>query len=134
MSSKPSMALAALLAAGAACSLPAAAEQDRQQGMVVVRDAQTGQLRNATPAEVKALRAQETRRGLVAPEAASAVTIRRDGTMQKHLGERGMVYSVVTRDANGKLGTQCVNGEDAAKAALEHPAPATKQEHDHESR
>jgi hypothetical protein len=134
MSSKPSMALAALLAAGAACSLPAAAEQDRQEGMVVVRDAQTGQLRNATPAEVKALRAQETRRGLVAPEPPSAVTIRSDGTMQKRLGERGMVYSVVTRDADGKLGTQCVKGEEAAQAALERPAPANQQEHHHEIR
>jgi hypothetical protein len=102
--------------------------------MVVVRDAQTGQLRNATPAEVKALRAQQLRRGLAAPEAPSPVTIRRDGTMQKRLGERGMVYSVVTRNADGKLDTQCVTGEDAAKAALERPVPATQPEHDHGTR
>jgi hypothetical protein len=130
---KPSMALVALLAAGAG-GLPAAAEPDRQEGMVVVRDAQTGQLRNPTPSEVKALRAQQTRRGLAEPDAASTVTIRRNGTMQKHLGERGMVYSVVTRGADGKLGMQCVNGEDAAKSALEHPAPANHQGHNHESR
>jgi hypothetical protein len=132
MSSKPSIALAALLAAGAVCGGPAAAGFDRQEGMIVVLDAQTGKLRNATPAEAKALRAQQATRSLAAPEA--AVTIRRDGTMQKHLGERGMVYSVVTRDAEGKLGSQCVNGEAAAKAALERPAPATQPEHDHESR
>jgi hypothetical protein len=134
MSSKSSMALAALLAAGAACSLPAAAEPDRQQGMVVVRDAQTGQLRNATPAEVKALRAQQSTRGLAAPDAASTITIRGNGTIQKHLGERGMVYSVAKRDADGKLGTECVTGEDAARAALERPATTTQPEHNHETR
>jgi hypothetical protein len=133
MSSKSSMALAALLAAGAACSLPAAAEPERQQGMVVVRDAQTGQLRNATPAEVKALRAQQSTRGLVAPDAAT-ITIRGNGTIQKHLGERGMVYSVARRDAYGKLGTECVTGEDAARAALERPATTTQPEHNHETR
>lgn len=137
MSSKPSIALAALLAAGAACSSVAlAAEPDRQQGMVVVRDAQTGQLRNATPAEVKALRAQQIQPGLAAAaaEAAGTVTIRQDGSMHKHLGERGMVYSVVTRGADGKLSSQCVNGEEAARAALDRHAPATQQEHNHESR
>jgi hypothetical protein len=134
MSSSTSMALAALLAASA-FSLPAAASADQQEGMVVVRDAYTGQLRNATPAEVKVLRAQETAKGLVAHEAApSAVTVRENGTRQKHLGESRMVYSVVSRDAGGKLGMQCVNGEDAANAALARPAPATQQEHDHESR
>jgi hypothetical protein len=134
MSSKPSMALAALLAAGAACSLPAAAEQDPQQGLIVVRDAQTGKLRNATPAEAKVLRAQQVRRNLVAPAATSTINVRRDGTLHKHLGERGMVYSVVTRNAEGKLDTQCVKGEEAAEAALGHPATATGQEHKHGSR
>jgi hypothetical protein len=133
MTSKPSMALAALLAAGAACSLPAAAEPDAQPGMVVVRDAQTGKMRHATPAEVKALRSQQVARTLAAPAATSPVTVRADGTMHKRLGERGMVYSVVTRDADGKLGTQCVKGDEAAQAALEHAA-ATQQEHHHEIR
>jgi hypothetical protein len=134
MSSSTSMALAALLAASG-FSLPAAASADQQEGMVVVRDAYTGQLRNATPAEVKVLRDQQTAKGLVQPEAApSAVTVRENGTRQKHLGESRMVYSVVNRNADGKLGMQCVSGEDAANATLAHPAPATQQEHVHESR
>lgn len=136
MSTKTSIALGALLAASAACSLPAAAgsEQQQQDGMVVVRDARTGQLRNATPAEVKALRAQQDARGMARPAAEPVVTIRKDGTLHKHLGERGMVYSVVTPDAKGKLDMQCVNGADAAEAAVRHPAPAPHQEHKHESR
>lgn len=133
MSSKSTIALAALLAAGA-FSVPAPARA-QQEGMVVVRDALTGQLRNATPAEVKALRAQQPARPLSAREAAeSAVTVREDGTRAKHLGERAMVYSVVARTPDGQLGMQCVKGEDAAKAALEQPAPATQPEPHHEIR
>lgn len=113
----------AALALASACA--SAGEQD---GMVVVRDVQTGLLRNATPAEVKALRAQDaTRRGLVA-EPPSPVTIRKDGTLQKRLGERSMVYSVVTRDDAGKLDMECVQGAAAADAALNQP------EHRHEIR
>ncbi len=133
MSSKTMITLAALFAAGA-LSGPAVAADPQQQGMVVVRDAQTGQLRNATPAEVKALRAQEVQRGLTRPAPPSPVTVRKDGTRQKHLGESGLVYSVVTRDADGKLQSREVSGEDAANAALKAPAPATQQEHHHADR
>jgi hypothetical protein len=132
MSSKSSMALAALLAAGA-FALPAAAEP--QDGMVVVRDPNTGKLRAPTPAELKTLQAQQKTLGLVQHGAAeSLVTIRPNGTLHKRLGESALVYSVVHRDAHGRLAMQCVKGADAANAALEDPAPATVQEHDHETR
>jgi hypothetical protein len=128
------MALAALLAASA-FSLPAAAGPDQQEGMVVVRDAATGKLRNATPAEVKELRAQETAPGMARREPApTPVTVRENGARQKHLGESRMVYSVVKRDASGKLGMQCLAGEEAANAALDRPAPAIQPEHSHETR
>lgn len=133
MSSKSSIALAALLAA-AALGVPAVAAEP-QEGMVVVRDANTGKFRAPTAAELNALEAQRTTRGLVqrgAPQ--SAVTIRPNGTVHKHLGESAMVYSVVSRDTRGKLAMQCVKGEDAANAALERTAGATQQEHDHETR
>jgi hypothetical protein len=135
MSSKTRIALAALLAAGA-LSVAAAASAEQEEGMVVVRDARTGLLRNATPAEVKALRAQDVQRGLARrqPAPPSAVTVRENGTRQKHLGERGLVYSVVTRDAGGKLAVQEVKGEDAANAALDAPAPANQQERHHADR
>jgi hypothetical protein len=123
MSTTIKLTLAALALVGTCAS---AGEQD---GMVVVRDAQTGALRNATPAEVKVLKAQESRRNLMTrqPEP-SPVVIRKDGTLHKHLGERSMVYSVVTRDDAGKLGMECVKGADAADAAL------NKEEHRHEER
>ncbi|MDQ2989429.1 MAG: hypothetical protein M3R60_10055 [Pseudomonadota bacterium] len=132
MSSKSSIALAALLASGA-FALPAAAAEP-QEAMVVVRDANTGKLRPPTAAELRVLQQQKVL-GLVKPEVEeSLVTIRPNGTVHKHLGEKAMVYSVVRRDGRGKLGMQCVKGQDAADAALAQPAPATAKEHDHETR
>jgi hypothetical protein len=133
MSRKSSMALAALLATGVFGQAAAGAEP--QEAMVVVRDATTGKLRPPTVAELRVLQAKQTVLGLVKPEVAeSVVTIRPNGTVHKHLGEKAMVYSVVRRDGHGKLGMQCVKGQNAADAALEQPAPATAKEHDHETR
>jgi hypothetical protein len=131
MTTKTAMALAALMAT--ALGAPAAASD--QEGVVVVRDPQTGKFRNATPAETKRLHAQPTAPGIAQRDPAKPdVTIRKDGTLQKHLGERGLVYSVVKRDADGKLAAECVHGEEAANAALQRQVPATAKEHDHESR
>jgi hypothetical protein len=60
--------------------------------------------------------------------------VRANGTRQKHLGERGLVYSIVSRDANGKLSAQEAIGEDAANAALTAPAPVNQPEHHHADR
>jgi hypothetical protein len=51
---------------------------------------------------------------------------------QVRLGESAQVFSVVTRGADGKLVNQCVQGESAAKSAIEQPA-ATNEEHSHEN-
>lgn len=108
------------------------AAQEQQQGMVVVRDAQTGQLRAPTPAEARAL----------APKATSAMTAQgkpsmvthASGARQVHLGERGLVYSVVTRDADGKLAEQCVHGADAADRAVHQHGEQVHIGHDKEGR
>jgi hypothetical protein len=128
-------ALASLLAV-TALTLPPCASAADQQAMVVVRDAETGQLRAATPAELKALRAQGAALRQEPPPQPSAVTTRDDGTLHKHLGESGMVYSVVTRDADGKLGMQCITGQDRANAAATQSAPADRHTGDlsHETR
>jgi len=122
--------------------LPAAAQQatqetstkaEPQDGMVVVRDAQTGQLRTPTAAEMRALqpRAPST---AVAPSQPKMVT-GPGGRRSVQLGERHLVYSVVTRGADGKLSDQCVHGVHAAENAIDQSAPAAKpEEHRHESR
>ena len=131
MSNKYLIAALPLAAAYAILVSPPAAAQ---QGMVVVRDEHTGQLRAPTPAEAQAMALQRPAAAKALPEA-SMVT-NPDGSRQVHLGERGMVYSVVTRGADGKLHGQCVHGESAAVKAAAASVPAAKhnEEHRHESR
>ncbi len=110
---------------------PAAPEAGAPAGMVVVRDAQTGQLRTPTPAEMRALQPR-TAGSALAPTQPKMVT-GPGGRRSVRLGERHMVYSVVTRGADGKLSDQCVHGVHAAENAVDHPAPAGKpQEHRHD--
>jgi hypothetical protein len=136
MSSKTLTAAAPLAAlfAALALAMPAAGAAE-QPGMVVARDPHTGQLRAPTQAELQALRAHGAAAmlGKVAP-AAPAVVARKDGVRQVRLGENAMVYSVVTRDANGKLVAQCVHGEQAANDAVKSGAPAASnhEEHSHD--
>lgn len=105
-----------------------AADQD---GMVVTRDPQTGQLRAPTPAEMKELNGQP--RLLAAPTQHTQVA-RPDTTRQVRLGDKGQVYSVVTREPNGQLQGQCVQGERAANAVLSQGVTISKEEHRHEDR
>jgi hypothetical protein len=123
--------LAALFAA-ATLHTPAHA----QEGMVVVRDPQTGQLRAPTPAERQALTrgpAASLRAMGPAVPLSSQVVRNPDGSRKLKLGQRGQVFEVVTRTPDGKLTEQCVQGEDAASRALQQPA-TPHQEPRHEDR
>ena len=104
----------------------ASAAEPLQEGMTVVRDPQTGKLRAPTSAELRALRAGVVQPQMVAPPPVKA-TVRPDGSRAIDLGERGMVYSVMTRNPDGTLGGRCVRGGEAAARAL-----APKQELHHE--
>jgi hypothetical protein len=137
-------ALAALCAL-AAFSMQAKAQspeaQDSQEGMVVVRDPQTGKMRAPTADELKALRARTPSSAAAKAFTAQPQTLagRRPGARGVRLGEKNMVYEVVTRGADGKLSSECVQGEAAAAEALKgatdkRPADADHKEHNHESR
>jgi hypothetical protein len=127
----------AALCALAAFSLHAKAQgQASEQGMVVVRDAQTGKMRAPTPDELKALRAQSPAAmapGAAPQQAPRALAPRRDGTRGMRLGDKHMVYEVVTRDADGKLNGECIQGDAAAAATLD-AAGVQHKEHAHEDR
>lgn len=116
---------AALLAA-----LPLAGAAQEQSGMVVVRDAQTGQLRAPTAAESRAL-APPSSSAMRAPAQPALVT-HPGGSRQVRLGERGLVYSVVQRGADGKLVEQCVHGATSADKAVHTPASTQHKEHHHD--
>lgn len=110
--------------------------QEAREGMVVVRDPQTGKMRAPTPEELRELRAK-------APPPAAAMAgaaqqnkalSRRDGARGVRLGEKTMVYEVVTRGEDGKLSRHCVQGGAAADATVQHPANAEHEEDRHEAR
>ncbi len=123
--------LAALCVPATAQEAPAAPAQG--QGMVVVRDAQTGQLRTPTPAEIRALQPPMSAVARALPQ--PSMVTGPGGRRSVRLGERYMVYSVVNRDGEGKLAEQCVHDRGAAVSALEGGAePAAKhKEHRHEN-
>lgn len=108
-----------------------------QQGMVVVRDADTGALRAPTPAEARALHPRASASVAGAAEPAPKMVVGPGGRRSVQLGERHMVYSVVTRDADGKLTEQCVQGAHKAaetlKGSPKHDA-SKPEEHSHEKR
>jgi hypothetical protein len=105
------------------------ASPSRQAGVVVVKDADTGQLRQATPEEIGALvggGVQSAQPLAIAPTA----VVRPDGFTSVTLGPDQMSFSVITKTADGKLVQSCVTGEDAAKKAVngvKQPVPNRKE-------
>jgi hypothetical protein len=93
------------------------ASPSSQAGVVVVKDADTGQLRQATPEEIGALVGgglQSAQPLAIAPTA----VVRPDGFTSVMLGPDQMSFSVITKTAEGKLVESCVTGEESAKKAV----------------
>ena len=136
-------------AAIAALALSGSAFAADQQGMSVVKDAATGQLRAPTAdeaAQLQAIRAQQraaataaaaNRSGLSRGAAAAATvapgtTIQHaNGAVEMTVDPESVSYSVMTKDADGKLVLQCVTGATAAEKAMSTPATQSK-EHQHD--
>lgn len=97
-----------------------------QDGMVVVRDPQTGALRAPTAAEAAALHRQSALQRQAPAQRVESVGP--GGSRKVQLGKSALVYSVVTRGADGQLAEQCVNGDAAAHAALSHPTKEPRHE------
>ena len=130
----PSRAALAVATALTALAAASAIAEPGQQGMVVVRDPQSGQMRPATPAEARALLDTAKKSRAAQPqEAPRPPSVRPDGVRAATLGEKGMVYSVIRRGPDGKLTEQCIEGEAAAAHAM-HKEPKAQQakEHNHE--
>jgi hypothetical protein len=134
MSYKKLVAILPCAALCAALPLGAAAQEQSgmaQSGMIVVRDAQTGQLRAPTAAESRALAPPPS--ASMRAQGQPTVVTHPGGSRQVRLGERGLVYSVVTRGADGKLQEQCVHGASAAEKAVHAPASTQhNEEHRHD--
>lgn len=129
----PAFALTLAVALMTLCGIAGAAPQaPAAQGLTVVRDAETGELRAPTATELRALRASPVTTTREAPAQPQAVTGTR-GESSAVLGERGLVYAVVKRGADGKLDHHCVDGAHTAARILDQSAPAAQgaSRHDH---
>jgi hypothetical protein len=131
------LALAALgMSAGASAAETAQESVVKESGMVVVRDAESGQLRAPTPAEYRKLVPQSAK----AREAALArgvskapqVVVNKHGARALNV-EHKAVYSVLTRNADGTLTEACVTGEDAANALIDNQRTAQAKDKHYEA-
>lgn len=108
----------AVAAVAAVIGLPAVALA--AEGAVVVRDAETGQLRAPTAAEASALRKSGPAVSAAARTAAPMQRKLPSGAVMIELPEEMMQFSVVSRAADGSLVRACVQGaEQAAKSATQ---------------
>ncbi len=112
--------------------------KSEQEGMTVVRDPATGKFRAPTPQELRELRAKAPASSAAAvagtPPPQPKALAGRHGAHGLRLGEKTLVYDVVTRGEDGKLSSQCVHGEAAAQDAMQHSDHAQHEEHRHEAR
>ena len=115
-------ALAALALAAAA---PLAAQAAPQS--IVVRDAETGQLRAPTAEEAKALGAArgKSARSALAVAAPEARTLA-NGAVAMDLDDSTMVFAVARRNADGTISRFDVHGKAAAERAVKAPSNFAK--------
>ena len=111
-----------------------------QDGQTVHKDQRTRKIRNATAPEAKELnelRAAERavrkaeRKAAGAPQA-GVVRLQQNGIAAAHVDEDSMMYSVMRRNADGKLEHDCVHGKHAADATLNNPVSTHAKEHQNE--
>jgi hypothetical protein len=135
-------------AAIAALALSGSAFAAGQQGITVVKDAATGQLRAPTAEEAQQLRtlgaqqkaaAAAAGKGKLAKGASAAATVapgtttyHPNGAVEVALDEESLSYSVMTIDADGNQVLQCVTGATAAAKAMSTPATTHSKEHQHD--
>lgn len=106
------------------------------EGMVVTRDAVSGQMRAPTAAErqeldIKAKRdaarkpqAQMTGKAFTSAAPAPATKAHASGAKGMRLGDEHATFSVVTRQADGSLSSECIHGKDEADTAAKQGLPA----------
>jgi hypothetical protein len=130
------VAIAALALTGSAF----AAGQDGQAGQTVHKDPLTGKIRNATAAEAKQLNdlraadlaAQKAARKAAGAPATGVVRLQQNGIAAAYVDEELVSYSVMRRNADGKLEQDCITGQIAAESALTTPVTMHSEEHQHE--
>jgi hypothetical protein len=130
----------AVIAALALTGSAYAAGQDGQASQTVSKDPVTGKLRHANAEEAKKLNelraaeiaAQKAARKAAGGPEAGVARLQANGIVAAHVDEESVSYSVVRRNAAGKLEADCVQGKSAAEAALSNPVTTHSEEHQHD--
>ncbi len=91
--------------------------------MVVTRDKETGQLRAATPEEIRALTAGP-RATLLSTTESPVLTTLPDGTKSLDLGDRYFSMAVAKKGTDGRIQQRCVGSEKEEAGFLSAAAPA----------
>jgi hypothetical protein len=128
------------LAVMAALALTGSAFAAGQDGQTVHKDPVTGKIRNATAAEAKQLNdlraadraAKKAERLATGAPAAGVARLQQNGIVAAYVDEESVSYSVVHRNADGKLEQDCINGKTAAESTLSNPVSTHSKEHQHE--
>lgn len=126
--------------AAAALALTGSAFAAGQEGQTVHKDPKTGKVRNATAAEKKELNdlraadlaARKAERKAAGAPATGVVRLQQNGIAAAYVDEELISYSVVRRNADGKLDADCVQGKTAAEAAMTNQLSTHSEEHQHE--
>lgn len=115
---------------GSSDATPATSPGSSMPGMMVAIDPATGQLRTPTPEEMAALQAADPsrRKGKNTDGVLRSETLK-NGAVVTTLDPSYDLYSVVAKDADGKMRTACVPGYqlDATLAAAEKMASQTEE-------
>jgi hypothetical protein len=130
----------AVIAALALTGSAYAAGQDGQASQTVSKDPVTGKLRNANADEAKKLNelraaelaARKAERKAAGLPDTGVVRLQSNGIAAAYVDEESVSYSVVRRNAAGKLEADCVQGKSAAEAALSNPVTTHSEEHQHD--
>jgi hypothetical protein len=136
---RSAVAMAALALAGSAFAAGQDG-QDSQAAQTVHKDPKTGQIRNATAAEAKELNdlraadvaARKAARKAAGAPATGVVRLQHNGVAAAYVDEELVSYSVVRRNADGKLDADCIQGKSAAESALNNPVTTHSEEHQHD--
>jgi hypothetical protein len=126
--------------AAAALAFAGSAFAAGQEGQTVHKDPKTGKIRNATAAEAKELNelraadlaARKAARKAAGAPATGVVRLQQNGIAAAYVDEELVSYSVVRRNADGKLDADCVQGKTAAASALNNQLSTHSEEHQHE--
>lgn len=115
----------------AALSLTQGAAAAGQEGMVVVRDPASGELRAPTSAEFQALQAAApSSKVRNAARGAMQSTVKADGTRKVQVGTNKLVYATTSRGADGQLHDSCVADEAAAQQTTASISRPNKEQRD----